>query len=140
MLLMVLGSLLFATAAVITKKLIVTEATFSIMVWMNLMQLPMNFAGSDPSFVFSLDASMALPLLGIAVAGLAVHYCLTNAFRCGDAAIVIPMDFLRVPLIAVIGWMFYGEALDIFVFVGAAVIVAGVAWNLRAEAKYRAPA
>jgi drug/metabolite transporter (DMT)-like permease len=93
MLLMVLGSLLFAIAAVITKKLIVTEATFSIMVWMNLMQLPMNLAGSDLSFVFRLDASMALPLLGIAVAGLASHYCLTNAFRCGDASIVIPMDF-----------------------------------------------
>jgi len=135
MLLMVLGSLLFATAAVITKKLIVTEATFSIMVWMNLMQLPMNLAGSDPSFVFRLDLSMALPLLGIAVAGLAVHYCLTNAFRCGDASIVIPMDFLRVPLIAIIGWMFYGEHLDAFVFAGAGLIVLGVLWNVRAEAQ-----
>ena len=62
MLLMVLGSLLFATAAVVTKKLIVTEATFSIMVWMNLMQLPMNLAGSDPSFVFRLEASLARAL------------------------------------------------------------------------------
>ena len=135
MLLMILGSLLFAIAAVMTKKLIVTEATFSIMVWMNLMQLPLNLAGSDPSFVFRLDVSMALPLLGIAVAGLAVHYCLTNAFRCGDASIVIPMDFLRVPLIAVIGWMFYGEHLDAFVFAGAGLIVAGVVWNVRAEAQ-----
>ena len=135
MLLMVLGSLLFAIAAVITKKLIVTEATFSIMVWMNLMQLPMNLAGSDLSFVFRLDASMALPLLGLAVAGLAAHYCLTNAFRCGDASIVIPMDFLRVPLIAIVGWMFYGEHLDLFVFAGAALIVAGVVWNVRGEAQ-----
>ena len=47
-LLMVLGALLFAIAAVITKKLIVTETTFSIMFWMNLMQLPINLAGSDP--------------------------------------------------------------------------------------------
>ena len=62
---------------------------------------------------------MILPLLGVAVAGLAIHYCLTNAFRYGDAMIVIPMDFLRVPLVAVIGWMFYGEHLDIFVFAGA---------------------
>src|SRR5256714_2932078 len=135
MLLMVLGSLLFATAAVITKKLIVTEATFSIMVWMNLMQLPMNLAGSDPSFLFRLEASLALPLLGIAVAGLAVHYCLTNAFRCGDASTVIPMDFLRVPLIAVIGWMFYGEHLDAFVFAGAGLIIAGVLWNVRGETR-----
>ena len=66
---MVLGALLFAIAAVITKKLIVTESTFSIMFWMNLMQLPLNFAGSsDYTFFLKLDASMALPLLGIAVA------------------------------------------------------------------------
>jgi drug/metabolite transporter (DMT)-like permease len=134
-LLMVLGALLFAIAAVITKKLVVTETTFSIMFWMNLMQLPMNFAGSDPLFFLKLDAAMALPLLGVAVAGLAIHYCLTNAFRYGDAMIVIPMDFLRVPLIAVIGWMFYGEHLDVFVFAGAALIVAGVLWNVRGEAQ-----
>ena len=133
-LLMVLGALLFAIAAVITKKLIVTEATFSIMLWMNLMQLPMNYAGSDPLFFLKFEASMTLPLLGIAAAGLAIHYCLTNAFRYGDAMVVIPMDFLRVPLIAVIGWMFYGEHLDAFVFAGAGLIIAGVLWNVRGEA------
>ena len=134
-LLLVLGALLFAIAAVITKKLIVTESTFSIMFWMNLMQLPMNFAGSDPSSFLRLDAAMVLPLLGVAVGGLAIHYCLTNAFRHGDAMIVIPMDFLRVPLVAVIGWMFYGEHLDIFVFAGATLIVGGVLWNVRGEAQ-----
>jgi drug/metabolite transporter (DMT)-like permease len=134
-LLLVLGALLFAIAAVITKKLIVTESTFSIMFWMNLMQLPMNFAGSDPSSFLRLDAAMALPLLGVAVAGLTIHYCLTNAFRHGDAMIVIPMDFLRVPLVAMIGWMFYGEHLDVFVFAGAGLIIAGVLWNVRGEAQ-----
>jgi len=134
-LLLVVGSLLFAIAAVITKKLIVTETTFSIMFWMNLMQLPMNFAGSDPLFFLKLDATVALPVLGVAVAGLAIHYCLANAFRYGDAMIVIPMDFLRLPLVAVIGWMFYGEHLDAFVFAGAGLIIAGVLWNVRGEAQ-----
>jgi drug/metabolite transporter (DMT)-like permease len=78
---------------------------------------------------------MILPLIGVAVAGLSIHYCLTNAFRCGDAMIVIPMDFLRVPLIAVIGWMLYGEPLDAFVFAGAGLIIAGVLWNMRGEAQ-----
>jgi len=49
--------------------------------------------------------------------------------------IVIPMDFLRVPLIASIGWILYGERLDAFVFTGAVLIVAGVLWNVRAEAQ-----
>jgi drug/metabolite transporter (DMT)-like permease len=134
-LLIVFGSLLFAIAAIFTKKLIETETTFTIMFWMNVMQFPLNLAGSDPTFIFRIEAPMILPLIGVAVAGLSIHYCLTNAFRCGDAMIVIPMDFLRVPLIAVIGWMLYGENLDAFVFAGAGLIIAGVLWNMRGEAR-----
>jgi drug/metabolite transporter (DMT)-like permease len=132
-LLVVGGALLFAITATITKKLVETETTFSIMFWMNLMQFPLNMAGSDPMFIFRIDGSMILPLAGIGVAGLSIHYCLTNAFRYGDAMIVIPMDFLRVPLIALIGWMLYGEQLDAFVFAGAGLIIAGVLWNVRSE-------
>ena len=134
-LLVVFGALLFAITAILTKKLIETETTFAIMFWMNLMQFPLNLAGSDPTFIFRIESSMVLPLAGIAVAGVSIHYCLTNAFRYGDAMIVIPMDFLRVPLIALIGWTLYGEHLDAFVFTGAALIIAGVLWNVRAEAQ-----
>jgi len=123
---------------VVTKKLTRTETTFAILFWMNLMQLPMNFAGSDPLFIARLDASMALPAIGITIAGLAIHLCVAQAFRYGDAMVVVPLDFLRVPLIAVIGWSFYGEALDGLVLGGAGLIMAGVIWNLRTEARAHA--
>jgi drug/metabolite transporter (DMT)-like permease len=122
---------------VVTKKLTQTETTLAILFWMNLMQLPMNLAGSDPSFIVRLDLSMALPLLGIAVSGLTVHLCTAEAFRYGDAIVVVPLDFLRVPLIALIGWSFYGEALDALVLAGAGLVIAGVIWNLRTEASAR---
>jgi drug/metabolite transporter (DMT)-like permease len=128
----------FAVMMVTTKKLTGTESTFAILFWMNLMQLPMNLAGADPSFVMRLEGAHLLPAAGIAVTGLASHYCLTNAFRAGDAQVVVPLDFLRVPLIAFVGWMLYGEALDPLVFVGAGLIIAGIVWNLRAEARDRA--
>ena len=48
---------------------------------------------------------------------------------------MVPLDFMRIPLIAVVGWAFYGERLDIFVLLGALIIVAGVLWNLRSETK-----
>ncbi len=125
----------FAVSSIVTKKLIVTETTFAILFWMNAMQLPMNLVGSSPSFVTKLDdVTQILPLLGVAIAGLSSHFCLTNAFRYGDATIVVPLDFLRIPLIALIGWSVYGEPLDAFVFVGAAIIITGIVWNLRAEA------
>jgi drug/metabolite transporter (DMT)-like permease len=134
-LIMLLGALFFAITAIMTKKLIVTETTFAILFWMNLIQLPLNFLGSDPLFFLKLEPSMILPLIGVTVAGLATHYCLTNAFRYGDAIIVIPMDFVRLPLIAVIGWAFYAEPIDSFVLAGACLIVFGVLWSLRAEAQ-----
>lgn len=129
----------FAITAIFTKKLVATEATFAILFWMNLMQLPMNLAGSDLSFIHNLQPAMILPLIGVTVGGLSVHYCLTNAFRCGDATVVIPLDFLRVPAIALIGWAFYGEALDAFVFIGAAFIIVGVLWNVQTEARRVGP-
>jgi drug/metabolite transporter (DMT)-like permease len=134
-LIMLLGALFFAITAIMTKKLIATETTFAILFWMNLIQLPLNFLGSDPLFVLRLQPWMTLPLIGVTAGGLLVHYCLTNAFRCADAIVVIPMDFVRVPLIALIGWAFYGEHLDAFVFAGAGLIMVGVLWNLRAEAQ-----
>jgi drug/metabolite transporter (DMT)-like permease len=124
----------FAVSSIVTKKLIVTDTTFAILFWMNAMQLPMNLAGSSPSAIAKIDAAQILPMLGVAIAGLSSHFCLTNAFRHGDATIVVPLDFLRIPLIALIGWSFYGEPLDGFVFAGAAIIIAGILWNLRAEA------
>ena len=48
---------------------------------------------------------------------------------------MVPLDFMRVPLIALVAWLLYGEPLEMFVFVGAALIVAGAFMNLRAEAE-----
>jgi drug/metabolite transporter (DMT)-like permease len=127
------GALGFAVSSIATKKLIVTETTFAILFWMNVMQLPMNLVGSSASFLTRIEPGQALPLIGVAIAGLSSHYCLTNAFRYGDASIVVPLDFLRIPLIALVGWSLYGEPLDGFVFAGAAIIVTGIFWNLRAE-------
>ena len=125
----------FAVFNTLTKKLTKTETAFAIVFWMNAMQLPMGLAGSDPLFFYKLGAAQIPSIVGIGVAGLSAHYCLANAFRSGDASLVVPLDFLRLPLIAVVGWLFFGEKLDVLVFVGAAIIIAGILWNLHTEAK-----
>jgi drug/metabolite transporter (DMT)-like permease len=125
----------FGGSAITTKKLTASQTTFAILFWMNAMQLPMNLLGSDPLFFRKLDSGQLLPLLGIAVSGLTAHLCLTNAFRHGDATVVYPLDFFRLPLIALIGWSFYGEPLDPMVFAGAALIISGVLWNLHDAAR-----
>jgi drug/metabolite transporter (DMT)-like permease len=124
----------FAVSAVVTKQLTRTESTFSILFYMNLIQLPLNLAGVDPGFPMRLGPGDALPIAGLCLGGLLSHYCLTNAYRNGDAIMVVPMDFLRIPLIALVGWQLYGERLDPFVLLGSLSIILGILWNLRAEA------
>jgi drug/metabolite transporter (DMT)-like permease len=126
----------YAITMITTKKLTATQSTFSIIFWMAVIQFPLSLLGSDPSVLTQGDLynlRHILPAIGVGVAGLTSHYCLSNAFRAGDATLVVPLDFMRIPLIAVVGWAFYGERLDIFVLVGALIIIAGVLWNLRAE-------
>lgn len=125
----------FAIFNILTKRLTATESTFSIVFWMNAMQLPMGLAGSDPMFLTKFGPAQIPALIGIGISGLSAHYCLANAFRSGDASLVVPLDFLRLPLIAIVGWLFFQEQLDVFVFVGAAIIIGGILWNLHAEAR-----
>jgi drug/metabolite transporter (DMT)-like permease len=131
--LVLLAAFGYAITMIATKELTKTETTFGIVFWMAVIQFPLSLIGSNPSVFLHLDGRHLLPAIGVGVAGLTSHFCLSNAFRSGDATLVVPLDFVRIPLIAVVGWAFYGEPLDSFVLVGALIIVAGVLWNLRSE-------
>jgi drug/metabolite transporter (DMT)-like permease len=131
--LVLLAAFGYAITMITTKKLTMTESTFSIIFWMAVIQFPLSLIGSDSDVFFNFEARHILPAIGVGTAGLTSHYCLSNAFRSGDATLVVPLDFMRIPIIAVVGWAFYGERLDIFVLLGALIIVSGVLWNLRSE-------
>ena len=128
-----LASLGYAISNIGTKKLIPVQSTIAILFWMNVMQIGFALIGTDPLFPLRLSGMQWIWAAGIALGGTSAHYFLTNALRVADAIVVIPLDFLRIPLIAFVGWMFYGERLDVLVFAGAALIVSGIVWNLRAE-------
>jgi drug/metabolite transporter (DMT)-like permease len=100
---------------------------------MSVIQSVLALPGVDLLFPLRLTGTQCLWAAGIAVGGTAAHYCIANAMRAGDAIIVVPLDFLRLPLIALVGWLFYAERIDLWVFLGAAIIVTGLIWNLRAE-------
>jgi drug/metabolite transporter (DMT)-like permease len=138
-LIVLVAAIAFSISLIVTKRLIVHVSTFAVVFWMNVMQLPMALAGSDPLFILRLGWDALLPFVALGVVGLTSHYCLTQAFRSGDASVVVPMDFLRIPLIALVGWALYGETLDIYVFAGAGLIICGVLWNLHAESRRAQP-
>jgi drug/metabolite transporter (DMT)-like permease len=71
----------------------------------------------------------------VGLAGLAAHFSLARAFSLADAIIVAPMDFLRVPLIAIVGALIYAEPLNPWVLGGGAIILAANTLNIVAERK-----
>lgn len=122
----------FAGSAIFTKRLTRTETITSILFWLTLMQAVMG------AVCAGLDGEIALPSAGlwpglalIGAAGLAAHLCLTTALSLAPATLVMPMDFMRLPVIAVVGMALYAEPLDPFVFAGGALIIGANYVNLR---------
>ena len=83
------------------------------------------------------DGDIALPSLQtlpwvvlIGCAGLLAHFCLTKALSIAPASVVMPIDFVRLPVIAIVGMLLYAEPLDALVFVGAAFIFAANYLNI----------
>src|SRR5204862_985304 len=115
------------------------ESTVAIVFWMNAIQLILALIGAGAWFPGKIGLLELPAIAGLGTAGLFAHFCLSNAFRSGDASVVVPLDFLRIPLIAVVGWWLYAEPLDLYVFTGAGLIIVGIVWNLRSEAGARVP-
>jgi drug/metabolite transporter (DMT)-like permease len=74
-------------------------------------------------------------LIVMGMVSITAHYSFAKAFSYADAMIVIPMDFLRLPLAAIMGWLLYKEALDLFVVLGAIIMFSGNFINILAEKK-----
>ncbi|WP_258523863.1 DMT family transporter [Roseovarius sp. TE539] len=134
-----LAAIGFAGSAVFTRRLTRTETLTCILFWMVTLQTVMGLfcAGADRDI--ALPTTAALPWLAvIAIGGLVAHFCLTTALSMAPATIVMPVDFFRLPVIALVGWLLYAETVDVFVFVGAAVIFGSNYLNIWIETRRKA--
>ena len=122
----------FGISIAMVKSLTRTEQTVTIVFYMAAVQiagslLPGLYVWTWPSLTVWGWAIV------VAFCGTFSHYCMTRALLYADATVVVPMDFLRVPLTALAGWLLYSEQLDAFTVLGAALILAGNLVNLRAS-------
>lgn len=113
----------FALSALFTRRLTRTETITCVLFYLTVMQALFGLVCAGLDGDIALPSAVSVPwLLLIGCAGLMAHFCLTNALALAPAAVVMPIDFARLPVIAVIGMAFYSEDLDPLVFLGAAVI------------------
>ena len=131
-LVMLAGSFAYASMNVATKRLSQTDSTLAVLFYMAAVQLPLALLPALAQWVAPQLRDLPWIIL-VGTAGLTAHYCLTRAVRIADATLVVPIDFLRLPLIAVVGMLFYGEPLELSIMLGAAVIFAGTFYSIRRE-------
>ena len=126
----------FALTYIFTKKLTAKVETACILWWMVVMQAVFGFICAGWDGDIALPSAQNAPWVTlIGGAGLMAHFCIANALRLAPATLVMPFDFLRLPVIELVGMIFYDEPIGPLVIVGAALILTGNYFNIRAESR-----
>ena len=90
---------------------------------MQIIQLPLALLPAVFYFEWVWPTLADTPwLLAIGLTGMSAHFCLAQAFLLADATFCMPVDFVRLPLTALIGWLVYSEGVSVWVLVGAFLI------------------
>lgn len=124
----------FAGSLMATKKLTADQSITCILFWLTVMQLGMGAVAT------MITGGLVMPhgidnvwVLAVGCGGLMAHFCITRGLALAPAIVVIPLDFMRLPLISVIGFLAYGEAFEWPIIVGALIILVAIVNNLRGE-------
>lgn len=130
------AAVFFALNLIATRAIMRTDGVLCVLFWMTglqtLMSLPLAlvWGGLDWPSV-ALWPWVAL----VAVTGLSAHYALTSALGLAPATTIAPMEFLRLPVVALVGVWLYGEGLDLSVLGGGALILFANWINLHRNAR-----
>ncbi len=125
----------FALNTVFTRQIMRFDRVLCVLFWMTLLQGTASLVLSLPGGIPAPTADNLVWIVLVGVTGLSAHFALTSALGYAPASIVAPMEFVRLPAIAIVGAALYGEPLAASVFVGAGLIVTGNLINLRAETR-----
>jgi drug/metabolite transporter (DMT)-like permease len=133
-LVMLAGSFSYALTTITTKRLSQSESALAVVFYMAVVQMPFALVPALPTWVAPVAADWPW-IVVVGAAGLAANFCMARALRVADAALVAPIDFLRLPLIAAVGAIFYDERIDLSIMAGAAIIFAGTWYSIRRESR-----
>ena len=123
------AALLFAVSVTLTKYITRRDTALTVIFFMFTMQ---TVIGAVPAWLtWTGPPAAALPFVAVvALAGTGSHYCLSKAISLADATVVMPTDFLRLPLSALLGYWIYNEGLDAWSLAGGAMILVANTINI----------
>jgi drug/metabolite transporter (DMT)-like permease len=127
-----LAALGFAVSLIMVKQLVRRDSATTILFYMVFLQAFPSLALSWPTLHLP-DPHILGWVVVLALSSLAAHFSLARAFALADAIVVAPLDFLRLPLIAVVGALMFAEPFDLMVLIGGGIIVAANLVNMWGE-------
>lgn len=126
----VMGAFCYAVSIVMVKALTATEPPLRIVFYMMAMQTVIAFVMTGGDIVWPVDAELPW-VAAVGVGGLTAHYCMARAVSVADASVVMPVNFLQLPLMAIAGFALYRETVDPFTLVGGGLILAATYLNMK---------
>ena len=129
----------FAVSLIMVKSLTRSDSALTIIFWMLVWQSLIGLLPAIAVWHWPSPVTWGWVVV-VAFCGTYSHYCMARAMQHAEATVVVPMDFLRVPLSALAGWLVYAERVDLFTVAGVTLILAGNLLNLRRTTPARAAA
>ncbi len=126
----------FAVSLIMVKQLVRRDSATTILFYMVFLQILPSLALSWSRLHVPEPAILGW-IVVLALSSLGAHFSLVRAFALADAIVVAPLDFLRLPLIAVVGALMFAEPFDLMVLIGGGVIVAANLVNMWGERRAR---
>ncbi|MBT3361245.1 MAG: DMT family transporter [Rhodospirillaceae bacterium] len=126
------AALIIAALGLAIKYLSAEEESQTIVFWNVLLLTPMALLASIPVWTWPSWYALAW-LVFQGLLGVVAQLCFSKALQFGDASTLVPIDFLRLPIIAVIGFAAFGEVPGLWTWAGATVIFLAVILLVRDE-------
>ncbi len=125
-----LGAFCYAVSIVMVKALTSTEPPLRIVFYMMAMQglFGLVLTGGEVPMPAAAEAPWVFM---VGLGGLTAHYCMARAVSEADASVVMPVNFLQLPAMALAGYLLYAEAIDPFTLTGGGLILAATYANIR---------
>jgi drug/metabolite transporter (DMT)-like permease len=128
---------LAASAAISIKVLARTESAEAIVIYMVLIMTPLSLLAAAPVWAWpSWHTTAWLVLTGFF--GTVAHWCLTHAYKLGDASALTPITFVQLPVVAILAWWLFGEPVDVWTIGGAGIICGSTLYIAHREAQLAA--
>ena len=130
----IIAALAHSLNALIVKKLTLTDTPQAIVTWMVIILIPITFIPAIPVWEWP-SFETWLYLWGIAIVGTLAHFSWTKSYSMTDITSLEPIEFIKLPIMALLGWMIFSEIPGTWTWVGGLIIFMSTIYISHREAK-----